>query len=169
MQLYRCYCLTISEILDVGVRAEPDVIRKIPAVVVRILIDYDLVGIPEPVTAEAEIGRGNTKIEAAEPETTRASSADPPHVAATEASGKPTVFERMIQMIMGVIAASIVADPTITLDVNVGSGGMASPIRRMAFDWRCRMRRGLVSSGAVSGDMSATNLGLGFMLRENRS
>jgi len=89
-------------------------------------------------------------------------------VAATEASGKVSMLPGMIQMIVGVIAASIVADPVITLDVNMRSRGMPCPIGGVTLRrWR-RMRRGFIRSGAMGGNMPAAYLGLGFMLRESR-
>jgi hypothetical protein len=159
--------LAVPQVLDVNVCAEPYVICEIPTIVIRVLIDHDLIGIPEPVIAEAEIVRGDAKIKAAEPETARASSANPPDVAATEPSGKPPVLPRMIQMIVDIIAPSIMADPSIVLNINVGSGGMTGPIGDAGFDRRRGMRWGFVSSRAVRGNVAATNFG--FVLCENRS
>jgi hypothetical protein len=152
----------------VDVCAEPYVICKIPTVVVRIFIDHNLVGIPEPVIAIAEIVRGDVKIEPAEPETARASSANPPNVAATEAAGEPSMFKWMTHVIVGVVASRVVAHPLIVLDINVRSIGMPGPLA-MALDRRSRMRWSFVSGGAARGNMPATDLGFGFMLRENRS
>ena len=42
-----------------NVRAQPNVVRKIPAIVIGIVINYDLIGVPEPIVAEAEIVVGN--------------------------------------------------------------------------------------------------------------
>jgi hypothetical protein len=159
--------LAIPQILDVNVCAEPYVVREIPTVVIRVLIDHDLIGIPEPVIAETEIVRGDAKIEAAEPETARASSANPPDVAATETSGKPPVFPGMIQMIVDIIAPGIMADPSIMLDINVGNGGMTGTIGDAGFDRRRGMRWGFVSSRAVGGNVTAAYFG--FVLCENRS
>jgi len=55
----------------VNVGAKPYVIRQIPSDVVRIFVDHDLIRIPEPVTAEAEVIRGDAEVEPAEPETAR--------------------------------------------------------------------------------------------------
>jgi len=165
---YRRASLAVPEILDVDVGAEPYVIRKIPTVVIRILIDHDLIGIPKPVTAEAEIVWGDVKKEAAEPEAARASPTNPPDVTATQASGKPSVCPWMIHMIVDVIASRVVADPLIVLDVNVGSTGMAG-LLAMALNRRRRVRWGLIRSGTVSGNMPAANLGFGLLLRESRS
>jgi hypothetical protein len=151
----------------VDVRAEPYVICKIPTVVVRVLIDHDLIGIPEPVIAVSEIVLGDAKIKAAEPETARASSDNPPDVAATEASGKPSVLPGMIQMIVDIVTPSIVADPSIVLDINVRSRRMTGPIGDTGFDRRRRMRWGFVSGRAVRGNVSAANFG--FVLCEDRS
>ena len=51
-----------------NVRAKPDVIGQVPAYVVWIVINYDLVGIPVPVSAIANVSWGHTPVEIVEPE-----------------------------------------------------------------------------------------------------
>src|SRR5580693_330199 len=60
--------LASAEILDVDVSAETDVVGEVPAVVVWVVVDDDLVGAPVPVTAEAVVSWGDIEIETAEPE-----------------------------------------------------------------------------------------------------
>src|SRR5687768_4064966 len=45
--------LSVPQIHDVSVPAQPHVVTEVPAIVVRVLIDYDLVTIPQPVVDEA--------------------------------------------------------------------------------------------------------------------
>ncbi len=44
-----------AEVLDVHVRAQPDVVGQVPSHVIGIDIDHDLIGVPQPVIAEGEI------------------------------------------------------------------------------------------------------------------
>lgn len=52
--------------MDVG--SETFVVRKVPAWVVWIFINYYIVTIPVPAVAIAEIVRSNAKVESSEPE-----------------------------------------------------------------------------------------------------
>ena len=65
-----------AEILDVHISAETHVIGEIPADVVRIVVDDDLIGVPEPAVAEGKIGCSNIPIPAVEPETGGASAGE---------------------------------------------------------------------------------------------
>src|ERR1017187_2139012 len=47
--------LAVPHIHHVNVSAQPDIVSKIPARVIGIFVDHDLVGIPQPVAAIAEI------------------------------------------------------------------------------------------------------------------
>src|SRR5208337_255197 len=58
----------LSEKHDVNVSPQPHVIGEVPAEVIRILINHDLVRNPEPVIAKAVVVRGNAEVEAAKPE-----------------------------------------------------------------------------------------------------
>ena len=91
------------------VGAEADVVREILAVVVGIFVDHDLVGLPEPIVAIAEIIRCDAEIKAAEPETAGASAREMPDVAAAETAGKVAVLPRMIHVVVRIVAAGIVA------------------------------------------------------------
>jgi hypothetical protein len=62
------------------IRSEPDIGREVPAQVIRVFINDDLVRIPEPVGAEANIGRSNAEVELTKPESRRAASRQPERV-----------------------------------------------------------------------------------------
>ena len=59
---------SLAEIHHVDVGAQPDVIGEIPANVIRVFIDYDLIGVPVPAIAVTDVVRSHTKIETAKPE-----------------------------------------------------------------------------------------------------
>ena len=75
-----------------NVGAESSVIGQIPAVVVGIFVDNDLIRIPEPIAAVADIVRSNAEVKAAEPETRWAAASKMPDVATTKAPGKATML-----------------------------------------------------------------------------
>jgi len=164
----RMHLLACPEIHHVNVRAEPDVICQIPADVVRVVVNHDLVGIPEPVVAEAKVIRGNAKKEAAKPKAARAASDDPPDVASADATWKMSVLPGMIEMVMGIIAAGIVADPVVTLDLDVRCVWVSGFLVVAAV--RCGWNRlSLIGTRAMSGNVAATNLRVAAsLLRKSR-
>jgi len=113
----------------VAVGAQPYVVRQVPAHVIRILVNHDLVGIPQPVTAIAQVERRDAEVEASEPESRRASSCQVPDVMRTESAGEMAVLPGMIEVVMRIVAAGIVADSR-AVRMNVGSIRMALFIRK---------------------------------------
>src|SRR5271167_1459087 len=57
-----------SEIHDMDVGSEAHVVGQVPAIVVRILVDNDVVAGPIPITAESKVDRGNAPVPSAKPE-----------------------------------------------------------------------------------------------------
>lgn len=141
--------------MDVG--AEANVVGKVPAVVIGVFVDDDIVAIPEPVIAEADVVGSDAKVEAAEPETIGAAPAKVPDVPAPETAGEVPMFPGMVEMIVNVVTAGIVANP-FAVGVNVRRVGMASPVVKV------RSRRGGMRRarrfGTVGGNVRgpATNL-----------
>ena len=78
-----------------------------------------------------------------------------PDVATTKAPGKATMLPRMIDVVVGIIAAGVMAHPLI-VGVDVGSVRMTTFVTevRMFGRWT---RIGAGRSGAVRGDVPATN------------
>ena len=133
----------VAEVLDVAVGAEADVVGEIPAVVVGIFEDGDLVSGPVPIVAKGVISRRDAEIEASEPETRPIAAGDAPNVAAAEATGEAAVFPGMIEVIVGIIAAGVMTDP-LAVGMDVRSFGMALFVgvfcRRRLFAARCVVR-----------------------------
>ena len=114
-----------------NVGTQPLVISQIPAIVVWVLIDHDLVAIPEPVIAEVEVVCGDAEVETTKPETLPVSSSQAEDMAAAESASKASVFPRMIDVVVGIITAGIMSDPLI-VRVNVGSFRMSPLVRKSA-------------------------------------
>jgi len=152
--------LSGSEILDVDVSAESGVVGQVPAVVVGIFVDDDGIAVPEPIRGVVVIVGRHTEVEAAEPETFAVSSAKAEHVAAAKAAGEVAVLPSMIDVIVGIVAAGIVANPCVIV-VDVRRLGMigfvlegASVLLCMAFRcviFGCAIFRGTRRSASHGG------------------
>jgi hypothetical protein len=82
-----------------AVGAEPRIVGQVPAIVVGIFVDCDLIGAPVPIVAEAVVSGSNAEGKSAEPEAFPIAAFNAPHVAAPEAAGKAAMFPSMIEMI----------------------------------------------------------------------
>ena len=124
--------------MDVG--SEPDVVGQIPTDVIGIVIDDDVVRIPEPAITVTDIIRSHGEVKTAEPEAAGTTASEAPYVAATETAGEAAMLPGVIHMVVSVIAACVMADPLSTV-VHVRSIGMSFLVVEMAV-FLCRMRSG---------------------------
>ena len=108
--------------MDVG--SETNVIGKIPANVVRIIVDYDFIAVPIPVTAIADVVGRHAEEESTKPKAFRASSTQMPNMSAADLTRKVSVLPRMIEMVVSIVTARIVTDPLV-IRVHVRCLGMA--------------------------------------------
>ena len=118
------------------VSPQPDVVGQIPANVIRVFIDYDLIGAPVPVVAVTHVVGRHAKIEAAKPEPARTASRKAPYMAFAKAATKVPMLPRMIEMVVRIIFARAVSNPGIVVCVNVRSFWVTRLIGESA---RCRM------------------------------
>jgi hypothetical protein len=58
--------LAVTEIRDVNVGPQPQVIGQLPTDMVWVFVDDDLISIPEPVATKADVIRSHAEIKAAE-------------------------------------------------------------------------------------------------------
>jgi hypothetical protein len=142
-----------SEVFDVDVGTESDIVGEVPAGVVGIFVDHDVVAVPEPVVAVADVVGSDAEVESAKPETIGSASGEPPDVTAAESAGEASVFPGMIKMVVRVVAASVMADP-LSIGVDMGRVGMTGVVVEMAvlLHGRRGMRR-LSGSWAVGGNV----------------
>jgi hypothetical protein len=145
--------------LHVDVRPQSYVVSEIPAVVVGIFVDDNVVAVPEPVTAIGEVERPHAEVETPEPETVGAASGEMPDVSAAEASGEVAVFPGMVEMHARIVTAGAMAHPfPVGVDVRrVGVSGLVVEVRRC----RGRMRSRL---GTMGRDVSGAATHRGAML-----
>jgi len=63
-----------TQVHDVDVGTQPHVVGEVPAVVVRVFVDHNLIAVPEPVTAVTHVERCDIEIETSKPEPARTAS-----------------------------------------------------------------------------------------------
>ena len=110
-----------------SVYAQPNVIGEIPADVVWVFVNHNLVTVPKPVTAVVVVSWGNAEVEAAEPEALPSPSPQPEDMAEAKAAPEAPMFPRMIEVESRIISAGIVFDP-LTVTVNVRGIWMSRPV-----------------------------------------
>lgn len=106
------------------VAAEPYVVGQIPTDVVRVVVDHNLIGVPEPVGGIVEVVGGDAEIESREPEALRASALDAPDVRLAKSAGEVSVFPRTIDVVVRIVTAGVMSDP-LAVGVDVRDIGMA--------------------------------------------
>jgi hypothetical protein len=123
----------------VGVGAGPCVVGQIPAGMVGVFVNDYGVTVPKPIRGVIVIVGRYAEVPIIEPEAIATSSTEAVLMATAKATWETTVFPRMILMIAGIVAARIVADPSVVvMDVrNFGVVGAiterAAIILRMCF------------------------------------
>ena len=128
---------------------------------VGVFVNDDVVVIPKPVVAESDVIWGDTEVKAAEPETVWASAAEMPDVATAESAGEASVLPGMVEVVVRIVAAGIVANP-FAVGVNVWRVGMASLVVEVrVFRGRMRCARRFRTAG---GDMGGSAADLTAML-----
>lgn len=123
-----------------NVSAQPDIVGQVPAVVVRVFIDDDVIAVPEPVPAVTKVKGRDAEVEAAKPEAIGAASAKVPSVMRAETTGEVAVLPGMVEVIGNTWAVYIVSNPGAVV-VDVRSFGMARHMfdrlgGRAMRDWR---------------------------------
>lgn len=97
--------LAVAEELDVNVGAQADVVGQVPAHVVGIIVNDDVIAGPVPVVTIAKVRGGDAEVEAAEPEAARTAASETPDVFGTKPGGEMAVRPGMIEMEAGVLRA----------------------------------------------------------------
>jgi hypothetical protein len=147
----------------VDVSPQPHVVGEIPAEVVRVLIDHDVIPAPVPIAAVANVIGRDAEIEPAEPEARRATAGKMPQVAAAESAGEMAVLPRMIEMVVRVVRTRVVSDP-LAIRVDVRSLRMTGRVAERAMFCRRSCRSFMNGRGTMRGWASASDAVLAAML-----
>jgi len=143
----------LSEILNVNVGAEAGVVGKVPAGVVGVVINDDVVGVPEPAVGVVEVIGGDAEVEAIEEEAAAVSAAETVDIAGAEVAGEVSVGPGLVEVV--VVLAAVVPDP-LAVVVNVGGIGMAWGV--VVVSRRCAGGRAVRGWGAVLRDVAAADV-----------
>jgi hypothetical protein len=81
--------------------------------VIRIFVDHDRIAVPVPIINIVIIVWRNAEEPVVKPEAVAVSSSEVILMAASKAAGETAVLPGMIQMIVGIVAAGIVPDPSV--------------------------------------------------------
>ncbi len=127
-----------AQVLYVHVGSEPLVIGQIPAGVVGILVDHDVVAVPVPAIDVGVVPGCNAPVEVIEPETVWAAAAKMPDMLRAESAGEVPVLVGSIHVVVGIVAAGIVTDPAAAI-VDVGCVGMSFVVAEAAIIMLARL------------------------------
>src|SRR5579863_7571193 len=119
--------LTSAQVHHVDIGAEAGVIRQVPAGMIRVFVNDDVVGIPEPAVHKANVIRGNAPIPIPETEAVRVAAGQVPMVRGAEAAFKPPMFPWIVQVIVRIVTPGVVADPALAV-VDMRGIGMAGVV-----------------------------------------
>ena len=127
------------------VGSRPGVVSQIEARMIRIFVDYDRIGIPEPIGDIRKILGSNAKVRAPEPKSIRTAAFETEDMARSEAQCKASVFPRAIHVIASIVTAPIVTHPLAVI-MNVWNLWMPLEIAEIAL-----IAAPLVSAPLLSG------------------
>jgi hypothetical protein len=137
----------------VHISPESRVIGQVPAWIVGIVIEDDVVRIPEPAVAIGQVIRRNAEVESAEEKPVRAPAAEPVDIARSKAAGEVAVLPGMVKVIVRVAAG--VADPAAVV-VNMRRIGMAGLVAEAPSTAGGMARRGAMLRNKTAADVSPT-------------
>lgn len=80
---------------------------------VWIFIDHGIVAVPVPSIDEANVIWSDAEIKSVEPESTRAATGQMPDMIVAKATGEVSVLPRVVQVVVRIVQATVVAYPPI--------------------------------------------------------
>ena len=107
-----------------NVGAQAYVVGEIPAIVVGIFVNHDVVAVPIPVIGVGKVKRGDAEVEATKPETPGIPTLDAPTMSTAEATLKAAVLPRVVLAKAVIIPPHVVPNPFAVV-VDVWGFGMA--------------------------------------------
>ena len=130
---------------------------------VGIIVDDDVVAVPKPVVAEADVIGGDAEIEATEPEAIGTASCEMPNVAAAKAAGEVSVLPGVIEVVVRIVWAGVVADP-FAVGVDVRRVGMTGLVVEVTVFLGGSGMRSTGRSRAMGGNVGGSTTDLTMML-----
>src|ERR1700733_8645976 len=109
----------VSHVCDMRIRAQSHIIGKVPPDMVGVVVDHNVVAVPQPVIAISVIECSNREKETADRKSAGTAAVQSPNMPRTCRAGEVAVLPRMIEVIMWIVAAHIMANPTISLRIDM--------------------------------------------------
>ncbi len=138
------------------VRPETYVIGEIPAGMIGIVVDHDLIGIPEPAIAIGHLSGKHAEVVSTKPEPRWTASRQTPYVFRTEAEREAPVLPGAVEPETRVVATRGMSDPGFAV-VDVGSIGVPGSVievfRWRLILWRVPHRRGSLGRRTTWGEL----------------
>jgi hypothetical protein len=97
----------------VRVGAEPGIVGQIPTVMIRVIVDDNLIRVPQPIVDVVILERRNAEVKTVEPKPFAVSAAEVPHMPAPDSTGEATVLPGVVHMKAWIFPACIMTDPLI--------------------------------------------------------
>lgn len=103
--------LSATEIRHVYIAAEPDVVRQVPPYVIGIVVNNDVIAVPQPVRAQVILKRRDAEEETAKAKARWTSSFEPKDVTCAVAAGETSKLPWMVQVEPVIVSTEVVSDP----------------------------------------------------------
>lgn len=103
------------------VSTEPHVIGEVVSVVVGVVINHDVIIIPEPAVGIVIVVWRNLEKETTDIESIDAAAAETPDMLRAEAASEASVLPGMVDVIIGIVATGIMSYPAIVFSVDMRS------------------------------------------------
>lgn len=149
-----------SQIQHVHIGSQTDVVGEVPAYVVGVVVDDDVIAIPEPVAGVVIVIRGNGEEKPADSEAIAPAAMKSPNVVRSDPAIEMSVLPRMVKMVMRVRAPGTVSHPAVIFSVHMRSLGMSLLVVKFRVLVALRFMPGGRRTnwrGPMSGDMAIAN------------
>lgn len=113
-----------------NVDTEPGIISEVPTWIVRVFINYDRVGVPDPIVYVGKIAWGYAPVPVVKPKSVRAAPCQAPLVPGTEAAGEMAVLPRAVHVKTRIMA--FMPYPTVRARVYVRRIRMSGLVAKIA-------------------------------------
>ena len=155
--------------------AQSGVIGQVPTRMVRVLVNHDLVRVPEPVVAEVDVIGSHEEVETAKPKPIRSPSRKAPNMVFAKTARESSMLPRVIEVIVRIVRPRVVPDPFVAFHVYVRRFGMARLVGvsraggciGLMGSRRRGMLRTMIRSRAVRRDVPAAYFRLASALRKS--
>jgi len=133
---------------------------------IGIVINHDVIAIPQPVGAIAEIESRDREEKPADRESIVVAAVQSPHMTRPPAARKVAVLPGMIEVIVRIIASAVMAYPPIAIGVHMGSSGVSRAIAGARRGARVPLHGGRTVRGDVpAADGVSTTAGMSATAR----